>query len=79
MECQLGQMTVEQAQYVNQQNQLHQGQYGGSAYQNNYQNKNQGQGWRGNQGNQNNQNYGWRNSKNNMPPPRVNEPPLRKK
>ena len=50
MDCQSGQMTVEQAQYVNQQNQQQQGQYGGNTYQNKYpnQNKNQGQGWRGN-------------------------------
>ena len=40
MECQLGQMTVEQAQYVNQYNHLQQGQYGGNAYQNRYQNQN---------------------------------------
>ena len=66
---------------MNQQNQPQQGQYGGNAYQNIYQNQSQdaGQGWRGNQGNQNNQNYGWRNSQNNMPPPRVNEPTLEKK
>ena len=34
MECHSGQMTVKQAQYVNQQNQPQQGQYGGNAYQN---------------------------------------------
>ena len=44
MECQLGQMIVEQAQYVNQQNQPQQGQYEGNAYQNRYQNQNQNAG-----------------------------------
>ena len=54
IECQSGNQTVEQAQYVSRfnQSQTHQqGQYGG----NNYQNQNQGQGWCKNQ-NQNNQN-----------------------
>ena len=51
-----------------------QGQYGGS----NYQNQNQGQGWRNNQNSQNSQGYGWRNNPNNMPPPRVSEPPPEK-
>ena len=47
-ECQSGNQTVEQAQYVSRFNQSQpqqQGQYGG----NNYQNQNQGQGWRNNQ------------------------------
>ena len=81
MECQSRQMTVEQAQYVNQHNQPQQGQYEGNAYQNRYHNQNQnaGRGWRDNQNSQNNQNYGWRNSHNNMPLPRVNEPPPKKK
>ena len=55
-----------------------QGQYGGS----NYQNQNQGQGWRNNlnQNNQNCQGYGWRNNQNKIPPtPRVSEPPPEKK
>ena len=52
-----------------------QGQYGG----NNYQNQNQGQGWRNTQNSQNNQGYGWRNNQNNMPPSRVSEPPPEKK
>ena len=56
IDFQSGQMTVKQAQYVNQHNQQQQGQYGGNTYQNMYQN--QGQGWRGNQNNHNNQNYG---------------------
>ena len=46
-ECQLGNQTVEQAQYVSRFNQSQpqqQGQYGG----NNYQNQNQGLGWRNN-------------------------------
>ena len=79
-ECQTGNQTVEQAQYVSRFNQSQpqqQGQYGG----NNYHNQNQGQGWRNNQ-NQNSQNsqcYGWRNNQNNMPPPRVSEPPPEKK
>ena len=50
-ECQLGQQTVEHAQYVsrfNQNTSQQQGQYGS----NNYQNQNQGQGWRTNQNNQ---------------------------
>ena len=66
---------------MNQWNQPHQGQYGGNAYQNRYQNhgQNAGLGWKGNQGNKNNQNYGWRNSQNNMPPPRVKEPTPKKK
>ena len=38
MDYQSGQMTIEQAQYVNQQNQQQQGQYGGNTYQNRYQN-----------------------------------------
>ena len=53
-ECQSGNQTVEQAQYVSRFNHSQaqqQGQYGG----NNYQNQNQGQGWRTNQ-NQNSQN-----------------------
>ena len=52
-----------------------QGQYGG----NNYQNKNQGQGWRNTQNSQNSQGYGWRNTQNNMPPSLVSEPPPEKK
>ena len=44
MDCQSGQMKVEQAQYVNQQNQQQQGQYGGNTYQNRYHNQNQNQG-----------------------------------
>ena len=54
-----------------------QGLYGG----NNYQNQNQGQGWRTNQNqkSQNNQGYGWRNNQNNMPSNRVSEPPPEKK
>ena len=48
---------------------------------NNYQNQNQGQGWRNNQNqnSQNNQGYGWRNNQNNMPSTRVSEPPPEKK
>ena len=68
-ECQSGNSTVEQAQYVsrfNQNQSQQQGLYGG----NNYQNQNQGQGWRNNQ-NQNNQN--------NMPINRTSEPPSEKK
>ena len=38
MECHSGQMTVDQAQYVNQKNQPQQGRYGGNAYQKRYQN-----------------------------------------
>ena len=67
-ECQSGNQTVEQTQYVSRFNQSQpqqQGQYGG----NNYQNQNQGQGWRNNQNSQNSQGYGWRNNQNNMPPP----------
>ena len=66
-ECQSGQQTVEQAQYVSRFNQSQpqqQGQYGG----NNYQNQNQGLGWRNTQNSQNNQGYGWRSNQNNMPP-----------
>ena len=77
-DCQSGQQTVEHAQYVsrfNQNQSQQQGQYGSS----NYQNHNQGQGWRPNQNNQGNQSYGWRNNQNNMPPPRVSEPPTKKK
>ena len=77
-ECQSGQQTIEQAQYVSRFNQSQpqqQGQYGG----NNYQNQNQGQGWRNNQNSQNSQGYGWRNNQNNMPPPQVSEPPPEKK
>ena len=76
--CQLGQKIVEHAQYVSRFNHNHlqqQGQYGS----NNYQNQNQGQGWRNNQNNKIRQGYGWRNNQNNMPPPRVSEPPLEKK
>ena len=79
-ECQSGNPTVEQAQYVsrfNQNQSQQQGQYGG----NNYQNQNQGQGWRNNQNqnSQNNQGYGWRNNHNNMPSNRASEPPPEKK
>ena len=79
-ECQSGNQTVEQAQYVlrfNQSQSQQQGQYGG----NNYHNQNQGQGWRNNQNqnSQNNQGYGWRNNQNNMPSNRVSEPPPEKK
>ena len=45
---------------------------------NNYQNQNQGQGWRNTQNSQNSQGYGWRNNQNNMPPARVREPPPEK-
>ena len=77
-ECQPGNPTVEQAQYVSRfsQNQpQQQGPYGGNSYQN------QGQGWRNNQNqnNQNNQGYGWHNNQNNMPSNRANEPPSEKK
>ena len=80
MECQSGNPTVEQAQYVSRfsQNQpQQQGPYGG----NSYQNQNQGQGWRNNQNqnSQNNQGYGWRNNQNNMPSNRTNETPSEKK
>ena len=80
MECQSGNPTVEQAQYVsrfNQNQSQQQGPYGG----NNYHNQNQGQGWRNNQNqnSQNNQGYGWRNNQNNMPSNRANEPPSEKK
>ena len=79
-ECQTGNQTVEQAQYVsrfNQNQSQQQGQYGG----NSYQSQNQGQGWRNNQNqnSQNNQGYGWRNNHNNMPSNRVSEPPPEKK
>ena len=77
-ECQPGNPTVEQAQYVSRfsQNQPQQQRpYGGNSYQN------QGQGWRNNQNqnSQNNQGYGWRNNQNNMPSNRANEPPSEKK
>ena len=36
IDCQSGQMTLEQTQYVNQSNQQHQGQYGDNTYQNRY-------------------------------------------
>ena len=79
-DCQSGNPTVEQAQYVsrfNQNQSQQQGPYGG----NNYQNQNQGQGWRNNQNqnSQNNQGYGWRNNQNNMPSNRANETPSEKK
>ena len=66
---------------MNHHKQPQQGQYGGNAYQNKYQNQSQnaGQGWRGNHNSKNNKNYGRRNSQNNMPLPRVNEPPPEKK
>ena len=80
VECQSGNPTVEQAQYVSRfsQNQpQQQGPYGG----NSYQNQNQGQGWRNsqNQNSQNDQGYGWRNNQNNMTSNRANEPPSEKK
>ena len=80
VECQSGNPTVEQAQYVlrfNQNQTQQQGPYGG----NNYQNQNQGQGWRNNQNqnSQTNQGYGWRNNQNNMPSNRANETPSEKK
>ena len=79
-ECQSGNPTVEQAQYVsrfNQNQSQQQGPYGG----NSYQNQNQGQGWRNNQNqnSQNNQGYGWRNNQNNTPSNRTSEPPSEKK
>ena len=79
-ECQSGNPTVEQAQYVsrfNQNQSQQQGPYGG----NSYQNQNQGQGWRNNQNqnSQNNQGYGWRNIQNNMPSNRTSETPSEKK
>ena len=79
-DCQSGNPTVEQAQYVsrfNQNQSQQQGSYGG----NSYQNQNQGQGWRNNQNqnSQNNQGYGWRNNQNNMPSNRANETPSEKK
>ena len=79
-ECQSGNQTVEQTQYVSRfnQSQSHQqGHYRG----NNYQNQIQGQGWRNsqNQNSRNNQGYGWRNNQNNTPSPRVSEPPPEKK
>ena len=78
-ECQSGNQSVEQAQYVSRFNQSQpqqQGQYRG----NNYHNQNQGQGWHNNQNqnSQNNQGYGWRNNQN-MPSTRVSEPPPEKK
>ena len=80
VECQSGNPTVEQAQYVSRFSQnppQQQGPYEG----NSYQNQNQGQGWRNNQNqnSQNNQGYGWRNNQNNMPSNRANEPPSEKK
>ena len=80
MECQPGNPTVEQAQYVsrfNQNQSQQQGQYGG----NSYQNQNQGQGWRNNQNQngQNSQGYGWRNNQNNTPSNRTSEPLSEKK
>ena len=79
-DCQSGNPTVEQVQYVSRfsQNQpQQQGPYGG----NSYQNQNQGQGCRNDQSqhNQNNQGYGWRNNQNNGPSTRANEPPPEKK
>ena len=79
-ECQSGNPTVEQAQYVsrfNQNQSQQQGPYGG----NSYQNQNQGQGWRNNQNQNslNNQGYGWRNNQNNTPSNRISEPPSEKK
>ena len=77
-DCQSGNPTVEQAQYVsrfNKNKSQQQGPYGG----NSYQNQNQGQGWCNNQHNQNNQGYGWRNNQNNMPSNRANEAPSEKK
>ena len=59
----------------NQNQQQQQGQYGS----NNYQNQNQGQGCCNNQNNHSSQGYGWRTNQNNMPPPRVSEPPPEKK
>ena len=78
--CQLGNPTVEQAQYVsrfNQNQSQQQGPYGG----NSYQNQNQGQGWRNNQNqnSQNNRGYGWRNNQNNTLSNRTKEPPSEKK
>ena len=80
MDCQSGNPTVEQAQYVsrfNQNQSQQQGPYGG----NNYKNQNQGQGWRNNQNqnSKNNQGYGWRNNQNNMPSNQANETPSEKK
>ena len=80
MECQSGNPTVEQAQYVsrfNQNQSQQQGPYGGNIYQN----QNQGQGWRNNQNqnSQNHQGYGWRNNQNTIPSNRANEPPSEKK
>ena len=79
-ECQSGNQTVKQAQYVSRFNQSQaqqQGHYRG----NNYQNQIQGQGWHNNQNqnSQNNQGYEWRNNQNNMPSNRVSEPPPEKK
>ena len=79
-ECQSGNPTVEQAQYVsrfNQNQSQQQGPYGG----NSYQNQNQGQGWRNNQNqnNQNNQGYGWRNNQNNTQSNRTSETHSEKK
>ena len=80
VECQSGNPTVEQAQYVSRFNQ-NQSQQQGPYEGNNYPNQNQGQGWRNNQNqnSQNNQGYGWRNNQNNMPSNRANETPSEKK
>ena len=61
----------------NQNQSQQQGPYGG----NNYQNQNQGQGWRNNQNqhNQNNQGYGWRNNQNNTQSNRTSETHSEKK
>ena len=79
-ECQSGNPTVEQAQYVSRFNQ-NQSQQQGPYWGNSYQNQNQGQGWRNNQNenNQNNQGYGWRNNQNNMQSNRTSETPSEKK
>ena len=77
-ECQSGNPTVEQAQYVskfNQNQSQQQGPYGG----NSYQNQNQGQGWRNNQNQNSQNNQGWRNNQNNTLSNRTNEPPYEKK
>ena len=79
-ECQSGNPTVEQAQYVsrfNQNQSQQQGPYGG----NSYQNQNQGQGWRNNQNqnNKKNQGYGWRNNQNNTQSNRTSETHSEKK
>ena len=80
MECQSGNPTVEQAQYVSRFNQ-NQSQQQGPYEGNSYQNQNQGQGWRNNQNqnNQNNQGYGWRNNQNNIQSNRTSETPSEKK